>query len=66
MSELKNGVIPFSLKDLIVISKLLKIELDKLILTQIPDDDKVKIEQSVKKLNKPKLKLDKEGFTFGQ
>jgi len=65
MSELMNGVVPFALKDLIVISKLLKINLSKLILTQIPEEEKEKILETIKKLNKPKLKLDKKEFALG-
>ena len=65
MSELMNGVVPFTLKDLIVISKLLKINLNKLIPTQIPEEDKTKIVDTIKKLGKPKLKLDKKEFAFG-
>ena len=65
MSELMNGVVPFALKDLIVISKLLKINLSKLIPTQIPEEEKIKIANTVKKLGKPELKLDKKEFAFG-
>lgn len=64
MSELMNGVVPFTLKDLIIISKLLRINLNKLIPTQIPDEDKTKIVNSIKKLGKPKLNLDKKEFAF--
>jgi len=63
-SELMNGIVPFSLKDLIIISKLLKIDLIKLIPTQIPEADKSKIEANIKKIDKPKLKLNKEEFAF--
>lgn len=64
MSELMNGVVPFTLRDLIVISKLLKINLSKLIPTQIPDEDKTKIVNSIEKLGKPTLKLNKKEFAF--
>jgi len=64
MSELMNGVVPFTLKDLIIISKLLKINLNKLIPTQIPDEDKIKIANTIKTLGKPKLKLDNTEFSF--
>lgn len=64
MSELMNGVVPFTLKDLIVISKLLKINLNKLIPTQIPEEEKTKIANIIKELGKPKLKLDKKEFAF--
>lgn len=63
-SELMNGIVPFSLKDLIVISKLLKINLTKLVPTDIPEADKSKIEANIKKIDKPKLKLNKEEFAF--
>ncbi len=50
---------------MIVISKLLKIDLNILIPTQIPEEEKIEIEQTIKRLNKPKVKLDKKEFTFG-
>jgi transcriptional regulator with XRE-family HTH domain len=65
MSELMNGVVPFTLKDLIVISKLLKINLSKLIPTDISDEEKKKIAKTVEKLGKPELRLDKKQFAFG-
>jgi len=65
MSELMNGVSPFTLKDLIVISKLLKINLSKLVFTNIPFSDRKKIEKAIKKLRKPELKLDINEFEFG-
>jgi len=64
MSELMNGVVPFSLKDLIIISKLLKINLNKLIPTQIPESEKNKIEKTINDLGKPKLKLNKKEFAI--
>lgn len=64
ISELMNGIIPFSLKDIIVISKLLKIDLNILIPTQIPEEEKIKIEQTITRLNKPKVNLDKKEFTI--
>ncbi len=47
MSELMNGIVPFTLKDLVVISKLLKINLDKLIPIQLNENDKLNIEQKI-------------------
>jgi transcriptional regulator with XRE-family HTH domain len=64
ISELMNGIIPFSLKDLVVISKLLKINLNKLIPTQIAEEEKIKIEKTIKMLGKPNLKLDKNEFAL--
>lgn len=64
MSELMNGVSPFSLKDLILISRLLKIDLEDLVFTTIPPEERKKIERSIRKLDKPKLKLNPSEFTL--
>jgi len=64
MSELMNGIVPFTLKDLILISKLLKISLIKLIPTQLDENDKIKIEQKLSSLGNPKIKLNKENFAI--
>ncbi len=60
ISELMNGVSPFSLKDLIVINRLLKIGLTDLVPTFLPQSDRVKIRTTIEKLDNPKLKLSKE------
>ncbi|MBN4072554.1 transcriptional regulator [Crocinitomix catalasitica] len=62
MSELMNGISPFSLKDLIVINRLLKIDLTDLIPTTLPQKERAKIKLSILKLNKPKLKLSADDF----
>ncbi len=62
ISELMNGISPFSLRDLIVINRLLKIELTDLIPTFLPQDERVKIMSSIKKIDNPNLKLSKEDF----
>lgn len=64
MSELMNGVVPFTLKDLVLISRLLRINLNKLIPTEIPEDEKQKVEKTFKKLGKSRLKLNKEEFVI--
>lgn len=64
MSELMNGVSPFSLKDLIVINRLLKIGLTDLVPTFLPQSDQVKIRSSIQKLDNPKLKLSKDDFAL--
>lgn len=66
MSELMNGISPFSLKDLIIISKLLRINLNKLIPTQIDEIEKTKIEQKIKSLGNSKIRLNKEKFVITQ
>lgn len=57
MSELINGVRPFSQEDLIVIHRMLGIKLDYLIIPIIKEPTAIRIRSVVKKLNKPKFKL---------
>jgi antitoxin component HigA of HigAB toxin-antitoxin module len=57
MSELVNGIKPFTLKDLIIIHRLLKINIDVLIPVFLSREDQVKVKEAVKKLDKPKLRL---------
>ncbi|GAA5225112.1 hypothetical protein GCM10025777_57430 [Membranihabitans marinus] len=64
MSELINGVSPFSLKDLIVINRILKIDLTDLVPTFLPQSDIVKIRSAIKKLDNPKLKLSKDDLAI--
>jgi transcriptional regulator with XRE-family HTH domain len=64
MSELINGVSPFSLKDLIVINRILKINLTDLVPTFLPQSDRVKIRTTIKKLDNPKLKLSKDDLAI--
>ena len=64
MSELINGVSPFSLKDLIVINRILKIDLTDLVPTFLPQSDRVKIRKTIKKLDNPKLKLSKDDLVI--
>ncbi len=64
MSELINGVSPFSLRDLVIINRLLKIDLTDLVPTFLPHTEQVKIKSSIEKLENPKLKLSKDDFTL--
>lgn len=64
ISELVNGVSPFSLKDLIVINRLLKIDLTDLVPTFLPQSDRIKIRTTIKKLDNPKLKLSKDDLAL--
>jgi len=57
MSELMNGLKPFTLKDLIIINRLLKIEIAVLVPVFLSNEDQVKIKEAVIKLNKPKIRL---------
>lgn len=64
MSELMNGINPFSLKDLIIIHRIFKIKLESLIPTIIPEKERGRLKLSIKKINKPKLKLNKKDLEF--
>ncbi len=64
MSELMNGINPLSLKDLIVINRLLKIDLALLVPNVLSQADRVKIQASIEKLQNPKLKLTKDDFAI--
>ncbi|MEA3446614.1 MAG: transcriptional regulator [Bacteroidota bacterium] len=60
MSEIINGVLKFSLKDLIIVHRVLGIELSKLIPTYLHNETRKRVEESINRLNKPKLKFKKE------
>lgn len=57
MSELMNGIKPFTLRDLIIINRLLKIEIAVLIPIFLSKDDQIKVKEAVMKLGKTKVKL---------
>jgi transcriptional regulator with XRE-family HTH domain len=59
MSELVNGVSQFSMKDLVIIHRVLHIELSKLIPTYLQNETREQIKKTIDQLNKPKLKLRK-------
>ena len=59
MSELMNGVSQLSLKDLVIIHRLLNIELLKLIPTYLQNETRERVNKSILLLNKPKLRLRK-------
>lgn len=59
MSELINGVSQFSLKDLVIIHRVLGIELSKLIPTYLQNETRKRVKDSIYRLNKPKLILKK-------
>ena len=59
MSELINGVSQFTLKDLVIIHRVLEISLKILVPTYLQAETRDKVRESIKKLNKPKLGLRK-------
>ena len=59
ISELVNGISQFTLKDLVIIHRILGINLNTLIPTYLQSETRDKVRESIKKLNKPKLGLRK-------
>lgn len=57
MSELMNGIKPFTLRDLIVINRLFDIEIDLLVPRFLSTKDQVMIKEALDKLDKPAVKL---------
>ncbi|MBE8712070.1 helix-turn-helix domain-containing protein [Sphingobacterium hungaricum] len=64
MSELMNGIKPFTLKDLIIINRLLKIEISQLIPMFLSKEDQIKVKEAVKKLDKPKVSFASDEFVL--
>lgn len=62
MSELINGVSQFTLKDLVIIHRVLSINLSILIPTYLHSETREKVLESLKTLNKPKLVFKKPEF----
>jgi hypothetical protein len=62
MSELINGIAPFSTRDLIVIHLLLKIDFNDLVPALIDSAERQKIALAVRELNNPKLKIDEKSL----
>lgn len=62
-SELINGICPFTMTDIILINRLLKIDLKNLIPTFIESEKKLKVTETIKKI-KPKLKLNNSDFSL--
>ncbi len=68
ISELMNGIHPFSNKDLIIIHRIFGIKLEALIPTMIPPMEQIRLKDSLAKINKPnfysKLKTKNQGVAF--
>ena len=62
MSELINGLRPFSKEDLIIINRLFKIKLEDLIPTYIKQDRAFHIKKTLESLSHNKIKLTKRDF----
>ncbi|SDK00035.1 Helix-turn-helix [Pedobacter sp. ok626] len=57
ISELINGINPFTLNDLILIHKLLGISMEQLVPTTLNAQTIIKVKNAVVKLNNPKLQI---------
>jgi transcriptional regulator with XRE-family HTH domain len=64
MSELMNGIKPFTLKDLIIMHRILKIEMSVLVPVFLSDADQKRVKLAVDQIDKPKVKLAAEDFLF--
>lgn len=59
ISELMNGVVPFSLKDLVIIHRLFGIKLADLVPTTLSSEEELQVLAVAKQLGKTKLKFNK-------
>ncbi len=62
MSELINGLRPFSKEDIVIINRLLKIRLDSLVPTFIKQEKATHIKRTLESISKNKIKLTKKDF----
>jgi hypothetical protein len=61
VSELMNGMKPFTLRDLMVINWIFGIDFKDLIPNFLPEDERTKVKSAIIKLNKLKLTSEKAG-----
>ncbi len=64
ISELINGIKPFTLKDLIIINRLLKVSINNLIPVYLSEEDQLRVKEAVKILANPKIKLTSENLVL--
>jgi hypothetical protein len=62
ISELVNGINPFTTRDLIIIHLLLKIDFNDLIPTVLNPDEREKLANAINELSNPKLKMNEESL----
>ena len=62
MSELMNGIKPFTLRDLIIINRLFNIEIDLLIPRFLSNKDQAEVKKALEKLDKPTVKLSSDNL----
>jgi hypothetical protein len=59
-----NGIKPFTLRDLIIINRLLKIDISVLIPVFLSKEDQTKVKEAVLKLGKSNVKLRTDDLVF--
>ena len=64
MSELINGLRPFSKEDIVIINRLLKIGFDNLFLPFIKQEKVAHIKKTLKTISKSKIRLKKNDFNL--
>ena len=57
MSELMNGIRPFTLRDLIIINRVFNIDMDMLVPRFLSKQEEAVVEEAVRKLDNPKVKI---------
>ena len=62
MSELMNGIKPFTLRDLTIISWVLKIEIKLLVPVFLSNEDQIKVKEAAIQLANPKLKISRKNI----
>lgn len=62
ISELINGIYPFTLNDLVIINRLLQIKLENLIPTTLSVDQRKRIKDSLQALGNKKIRLSSADF----
>ena len=60
VSELMNGISPFTMKDLVIIHRVFRIPLNTLIPTYLQTETHDQVNESIRKLNKPELRIKKD------
>lgn len=63
MSELMNGLRSFTLRDLIIIHLMLKVEMNDLIPAYLSLEDQLEVNKAIKQLNNPKLSRSNLAFS---
>ncbi len=64
MSELINGIKPFTLKDIVIINRLFKIDIKILVPVFLSNEDQLRVKNAVKSLDKPKIKLNSDDLAL--